>query len=294
MSSEVAKKRGRPKKVISDPVEVDVPDTKKSTTRAKSTKAAPKVVKPSVAPPPKPIMAEKAVPKPVTKPAVPPKAASPPPAPAKVAPSIPTAAPAKTNSKTPATPETSKILSKVRELSAKSVPSPEHTTKSSRPSATPTTSKPSQPKVVPSQAPKPHPSTFKPPPSSPPPSAAAAKPIAKPHVPIAALNSAIVSNITTRAGARPNTSGSKQLPNNYNSVAKKVTLAIVALPVAIVTSWVLYERCKYPFPFASLGGELKPNNNTVVLGEERKLLVKPGLAMVEAPVSKAEETSSGS
>ena len=51
------------------------------------------------------------------------------------------------------------------------------------------------------------------------------------------------------------------------------------------------------FPFASLGGELKPDYNAVVLGEERKLLVKPGLAMVEAPGgegSKAIETSSGS
>ena len=52
-----------------------------------------------------------------------------------------------------------------------------------------------------------------------------------------------------------------------------------------------------PFPFASLGGELKPDYNAVILGEERKLLVKPGLAMVEAPSgegSKAIETSSGS
>ena len=51
------------------------------------------------------------------------------------------------------------------------------------------------------------------------------------------------------------------------------------------------------FPFTSLGGELKPDDNAVVLGEERKLLVKPGLAMVEAPggeSSKATETSAGS
>jgi hypothetical protein len=70
-------------------------------------------------------------------------------------------------------------------------------------------------------------------------------------------------------------------------------LAIVALPIAIVTSWVLYERrkCSLPPSCFNLGGA---DNVAVVLGEERKLLVKPELAMVDAPVSKAEEPSSGS
>jgi hypothetical protein len=59
------------------------------------------------------------------------------------------------------------------------------------------------------------------------------------------MNSAIVSNITTRAGARPNVDmNNKEFAQRYKSVARKVTLAIVALPIAIVTSWVLYERCK--------------------------------------------------
>ena len=33
-----------------------------------------------------------------------------------------------------------------------------------------------------------------------------------------------------------------QLPPNYKSVARKVTLIMVALPIAIVTSWMLFER----------------------------------------------------
>ncbi|PSS15257.1 hypothetical protein M430DRAFT_29245 [Amorphotheca resinae ATCC 22711] len=45
------------------------------------------------------------------------------------------------------------------------------------------------------------------------------------------------------------------LPSNYKSVANKVTMVIVAMPILLVTSWVLYER--------------------LVLGEERKLLVQP-------------------
>ncbi|KAH8669690.1 hypothetical protein BGZ60DRAFT_357039, partial [Tricladium varicosporioides] len=67
-------------------------------------------------------------------------------------------------------------------------------------------------------------------------------PTSKPKIPIAALNSEIVSNITTRAGARPNQAGAKPLPQNYKSAARKVTMTIVALPIAIVTSYVLYQR----------------------------------------------------
>lgn len=45
----------------------------------------------------------------------------------------------------------------------------------------------------------------------------------------------------------------KPLPPNYKSTLRRVTTAIVALPIAIVTSWVLYQR--------------------LVLGKERKVLV---------------------
>ncbi|KAF8855469.1 hypothetical protein BDZ45DRAFT_746506 [Acephala macrosclerotiorum] len=43
-------------------------------------------------------------------------------------------------------------------------------------------------------------------------------------------------------------------------------MAIVAMPIAFVTSWVLYER--------------------FVLKKERKLLVAPGMAAVETPEGK--------
>ena len=36
----------------------------------------------------------------------------------------------------------------------------------------------------------------------------------------------------------------EQLPPNYKSVARRVTIAITVLPVAIVTGWVLYDRCE--------------------------------------------------
>ncbi|PQE24321.1 hypothetical protein CJF31_00002572 [Rutstroemia sp. NJR-2017a BVV2] len=63
------------------------------------------------------------------------------------------------------------------------------------------------------------------------------------HIPFKALNQAITSQLTTRAGARPTAGGQqKPLPSNYKSVARRVTMTIVALPIAIVTSWVLWDR----------------------------------------------------
>ncbi|KAI1007168.1 hypothetical protein K3495_g1053 [Podosphaera aphanis] len=47
----------------------------------------------------------------------------------------------------------------------------------------------------------------------------------------------------------------------YKKTSRKVTLAIVALPIALVTSWMLYQR--------------------LVLGEKRKELVPPGVSRVE-------------
>ncbi|KAH8764554.1 hypothetical protein BGZ57DRAFT_953355 [Hyaloscypha finlandica] len=277
MSSEIVKKRGRPKKVISDPVEVEMSEaTKKTTTRAKSTKAGLKTPVAKASTSAKPPVAEKPVSKPIASGPVASKvaikasaAAAQKPAPASAKPTV----------KTSTTPETSKILNKLREQYPKTAPLSAEPVKFSKPSTPSIASKPPpantiQTKAAPSPTTasssptkppakpipvslKPSPVTAKPPP---PPSTKSAP---KPNVPIAALNSQIVSNISTRAGARPNASQGSPLPKNYKSVANKVTMAIVAMPIAIVTSWVLYER--------------------LVLGEDRKHLVKPGMAMVETP-----------
>jgi hypothetical protein len=184
-------------------------------------------------------------------------------------------------------PESSKILSQLREQHPKTAPSAADLTKPSNPIPNPPTSKPSPAYTVHTKA-APAPNTASSSPAKPPskpvptpfkPTNITAKPTPKPHVPIAALNSEIVSNITTRAGARPNPTGGNSLPKNYKSVANKVTMAIVAMPIAIVTSWVLYERCKVPSLIREKGNVLITGE--VVLGEERKNLVKPGMAMVE-------------
>ncbi|EPE26740.1 hypothetical protein GLAREA_02654 [Glarea lozoyensis ATCC 20868] len=159
------------------------------------------------------------------------------------------------------TTETSKILKEVRELSQKN-PSSLFENPSSTESATSTLHTPASApatrsvpavatistsiKEIPRMSP---PSNSKPPPNAKP------KPIPKPHIPIAGLNKEIVSNITARAGARPRPAGNSGLPPSYNNVARKVTMAIVAAPIAIVTSYVLYQR--------------------LVLKEEQKYLVQP-------------------
>ncbi|KAE8441093.1 hypothetical protein EG329_005888 [Mollisiaceae sp. DMI_Dod_QoI] len=275
MSAEVVKKRGRPKKVITDPVEVELSDIKKkSTSRAKSTKVIPKATKPSTTSA-KTTTAKDNASKSIGSPATP-KAT--PPLPSEALKSAKPAASAQSNLRksTPAPsagkaqvsaiPErpASKILEQVRELSASSEASSRMTQPSTHPK---TASKATPPATKSSSVPPPAntttpksvaqletpvsktPPSTKPAPSSPP----QPKPTMKPHVPIAALNSEIVSKISTRAGARPNAAGSKQLPNNYKSTARKVTMTIVALPIAIVTSYVLYQR--------------------LVLGEEPKKLV---------------------
>ncbi|PMD17172.1 hypothetical protein NA56DRAFT_281167 [Hyaloscypha hepaticicola] len=283
MSSEVVKKRGRPKKVISDPVEVEMPEaTKKTTTRAKSTKAAPKTPVAKVSTSAKPSPALKPVAKSIASTPTVSKVANKPSGSSPAGPPKTPRATAKPIVKTPVSPESSKILSQLREQHPKTAPSAADPTKATKPIPNPPTSTPSpaytaHPKAAPAPntassspakpPPKPVPTPFKPAnitakPIPPPPST---KPAPKPHVPIAALNSEIVSNITTRAGARPNPTSGNPLPKNYKSVANKVTMAIVAMPIAIVTSWVLYER--------------------LVLGEERKNLVKPGMAMVEPPAA---------
>ena len=286
MSSEVLKKRGRPKKIATDPLEVEVIESpKKVTTRAKST-ATKKKASTTTATTQKIPLAAEPVAKTVSN-LLPPRTA---PAQSsavqqssKVEHDAP-AAPAKTAKSAAATvtPETSKILSQVRELSAmkstpptpfaknrdvlskSALPTPQPTVfKTSTPPApqklasatTPSTNaaktqppkSPQNPPPNPAQPP-PHSSpATTPPPSSLPPKVPNPPPNALPKIPLAALNSTIVDNISKRAGARPNTHGTKrQLPPNYRPVARKVTRAIVALPIFIVTSWVLYQRCEFP------------------------------------------------
>ncbi|KZF26172.1 hypothetical protein L228DRAFT_242596 [Xylona heveae TC161] len=67
-----------------------------------------------------------------------------------------------------------------------------------------------------------------------------------------ALNAYAVNQLSARKGGRtvpPRSgagaaaaAGSKAFPEKYNSVARKVTFTLVALPIAIVTSYFLYER----------------------------------------------------
>jgi len=262
MSSEAVKKRGRPKKVISDPVEIKMSEgTKKATTRAKSTKAAPKVVKPAPPTSAKPPVAEKPITKTTTSSTPQVKAAPKPPASPATAPQKPTPTPPKSTVKVSIAPESSKILKELQKQvhSAKTVPPQADPPKYSKPASTTAASKTSYPtqqaKAAPSPtatfsnpskpATKPVPTPHKPASAAakaaPPPSAKAAP---KLHIPLAALNSEIVSNISTRAGARPNVGSGNPLPKNYKPVARKITMAIVAMPIAIVTSYVLYQRRK--------------------------------------------------
>jgi hypothetical protein len=234
MASEAVKKRGRPKKVITEAVEVDIPEVaKKTTTRAKSTKAAPKTAKPTSSTPaasPSVISAPKLAAKPVTPQKITPKASPPtPPSPKAQAAKAETKATAKVPPKV--TPESSKILDELRQQSTKSLPGHSPSAQPPTTSISPKTPQPPRPQTKTS--------TTTPPKATAPPTA----PLRQ--IPIAGLNKQIVGDIANRAGARPNAGGAgNPLPKNYKSVANKVTLAIVAMPVALVTSWVLYERCE--------------------------------------------------
>ncbi|KAF7956119.1 hypothetical protein EAE96_005039 [Botrytis aclada] len=99
----------------------------------------------------------------------------------------------------------------------------------------------------PSQSPKSRPSQ-----SQPKPARTATKPT-KSELPLKALNQSITSRLTTPSGARSTGKG-KPLPGNYQSVARRVTMTIVALPILFVTSWVLWDR--------------------LVLGQEKKSLLR--------------------
>ncbi|KAF5868194.1 uncharacterized protein Bfra_007390 [Botrytis fragariae] len=115
----------------------------------------------------------------------------------------------------------------------------------------------------PSQSPKSKPSQ-----SQPKPARTATKPT-KSELPLKALNQSITSRLTTPAGARSmgRGKGEKPLPGNYQSVARRVTMTIVALPILFVTSWVLWDR--------------------LVLGQEKKSLLREP-PMVPGPPMAAE------
>ncbi|THV44011.1 hypothetical protein BGAL_0767g00020 [Botrytis galanthina] len=112
----------------------------------------------------------------------------------------------------------------------------------------------------PSQSPKSKPSQ-----SQPKPARTAPKPT-KSELPLKALNQSITSRLTTPSGAR-STGRGKPLPGNYQSVARRVTMTIVALPILFVTSWVLWDR--------------------LVLGQEKKSLLRDP-PMVPGPPMAAE------
>ncbi|KAF7939214.1 uncharacterized protein EAE97_007294 [Botrytis byssoidea] len=112
----------------------------------------------------------------------------------------------------------------------------------------------------PSQSPKSKPSQSQPKP------ARTATKTAKSELPLKALNQSITSRLTTPSGARSMGRG-KPLPGNYQSVARRVTMTIVALPILFVTSWVLWDR--------------------LVLGQEKKSLLHDP-PMVPGPPMAAE------
>ncbi|KAF7885842.1 uncharacterized protein EAF02_004351 [Botrytis sinoallii] len=118
----------------------------------------------------------------------------------------------------------------------------------------------------PSQSPKSKPSQSQPKP------ARTATKTTKSELPLKALNQSITSRLTTPAGARSmgRGKGEKPLPGNYQSVARRVTMTIVALPILFVTSWVLWDR--------------------LVLGQEKKSLLREP-PMVPGPPMAAEMES---
>jgi hypothetical protein len=117
-------------------------------------------------------------------------------------------------------------------------------TKSSAPAPSSTTSPPKAQQESPLSSRAGIPKTPSSQPSSSPSSSQPQTQTPQKSIPIAALNSTIVSQISSRAGARPGRPPADLLVN-YKPVARRVTLAIVALPIAIVTSWILYQRRKF-------------------------------------------------
>ena len=64
-----------------------------------------------------------------------------------------------------------------------------------------------------------------------------------------------------------------QIPEKYKPAARKITATMVALPIAFVTSWILYDRCEWSLSTVWM---YYANTLVVVLGNEKKRLVKLG------------------
>jgi hypothetical protein len=89
--------------------------------------------------------------------------------------------------------------------------------------------------------------------------------------------------------------GGNEIPKNYNRAARRVTLVIVALPIAIVTSYFLYQRGKSHILILESRlylrfGALLIRHTTVILGEEQKTFNTP----LEQRKADMEEEISGS
>jgi hypothetical protein len=85
------------------------------------------------------------------------------------------------------------------------------------------------------------------------------------------VNAFAVNHLSARAHPsrpQPGISDGK-LPANYNKLARKYTSVMVALPIALVTSYVLWDRREFGETMRSVGA----NRVTVVLGHEQKKLV---------------------
>ncbi|KAI9732725.1 MAG: hypothetical protein M1818_007459 [Claussenomyces sp. TS43310] len=268
MSSEVIKKRGRPRKVSLDPSALETAEAIKKTTGR--TAATPSKLSSGTT---RTSESTSSVRKPRRRAAA---AAS--------SMTTPTPLPNPAAAKSPTTASPSAILNALHNRTSNSPPPPpppassptsllqNPTPLSYKPTAplsssTPPRAKPTSKTTGPLPS---TPSSTSPPPSPPP----EAKPTPV-RPPISALNASIVSQISARAGARSSAAAAdrRELPPNYKPVARKVTLVIVALPIAVVTSWVLYQR--------------------LVKGEERKLLVQPAPTMGEIEDASARQEGGG-
>jgi len=64
------------------------------------------------------------------------------------------------------------------------------------------------------------------------------------------LNAFTVTHLTARAhpSRPPPQINDGRLPDKYKPAARRITYAMVAMPIAIVTSYMLWNRCEYLFP----------------------------------------------
>jgi hypothetical protein len=74
-----------------------------------------------------------------------------------------------------------------------------------------------------------------------------------------ALNATLVSQLSNQTSrndrgrsAAAEAARTGKMPPAYHGPARRVTMTIVALPIAIVTSYVLYQRCEYSLSISFL------------------------------------------